>query len=362
MRFGERVSHWDLEENELARAIRERRESGLPFRDLTEANPTRCGFASAAPILDDVRVYAPEPLGLLAAREAVAAYYAERGVVVSPDAIVLTASTSEAYSFLLKLLTSPGDQILVPAPSYPLFDFIADLELVSLAPFRLAWDGTLWRLDRESLARAVTPRARALVVVHPNNPTGSYIKNDEREFLVDFCIRHALALITDEVFFDYAFAPDANRAAWVASDLVLSFTLNGLSKTRALPHVKLGWIVVDGPPALRRAALDRLEIVSDTYLSASSAVQVSLPRLLALRHEVQTQILSHVIRHHTHGFRGIAPPLPVEGGWNAICPCPPPDFDFAMALARRGTFVYPGAFFGFDTDEFVVASLLAPIE
>ncbi|MBI3070586.1 MAG: pyridoxal phosphate-dependent aminotransferase [Deltaproteobacteria bacterium] len=362
MQFGKRVRKWDVAENELARAIRARRESGLPFRDFTSANPTLCGFAPTSPVLDDVRIYSPEPMGLRAAREAIAAYYAERGVALSPDAILLTASTSEAYSFLLKLLTSPGDQILVPAPSYPLFDFIADLELVSLAPYHLAWDGQAWRLDRASLTRAVTATTRAVMVVHPNNPTGSYIKKDERDDLIDFCDRHDLALITDEVFFDYAFGPDPSRAPWVASDRVLSFVLNGLSKTLALPHVKLGWIVVEGPPAIRRAALDRLEVISDTYLSVGSAIQVSLPRLLALRAAIQAPILSHVIRRHAHGFADLEMPLPVEGGWSAICPCPAPDFDFATDLARRGVFVHPGTFFGFEGESHVVVSLLAPFE
>ncbi|MGA3029043.1 MAG: pyridoxal phosphate-dependent aminotransferase, partial [Bryobacteraceae bacterium] len=244
------------EVNRITRRLGELHAAGVPILDLTESNPTRAGIAypavEIARLLSDARslTYEPQPAGLPAAREAVAGYYAERGEAADPARILLTASTSEGYAYLFKLLANPGDEVLVPRPSYPLFEFLAALESVRVTHYPLAYHGT-WNVDFDALRHAITPRTRAIVVVNPNNPTGSFLKPDEREQLIRLCRDHRLALISDEVFSDYAFEDDPNRVRTLAgaSD-VLTFVLSGLSKVVGLPQIKLGWMTVNGPDAL----------------------------------------------------------------------------------------------------------------
>ena len=257
--------HWDLRPNRIATLLEAKRRGGAVILDLTESNPTRAGFSyPAEEILQafaDRRslVYEPAPAGLLQAREAVAGYYSARGQSIKPERILLTASTSEAYSYLFKLVADPGDEVLVPRPSYPLFGYLAALESVRVVQYALTYHGG-WALDFDSLAGAVTPRTRALVLVNPNNPTGSFLKRDELEKLLGLCAERNLAIVSDEVFADYAFAADTRRVATLAGvEEVLTFCLSGLSKIAGLPQMKLGWIVIGGPAALCKEARERLE-------------------------------------------------------------------------------------------------------
>ncbi|HUI44282.1 MAG TPA: pyridoxal phosphate-dependent aminotransferase [Terriglobia bacterium] len=385
-----RRTEWPLEPNALTREIARRRERGLAIVDLTESNPTRCGFRyDSGAILRALAqpaalLYEPEPQGPVVARRAVSAYYAERGVHVEPGQIFLTASTSDAYSHLFRLLADSRDAVLVPQPSYPLFDFLAGLSDLEIVPYPLVYDSG-WRIDLDELAvqlgrgERTSHPARALVVVHPNNPTGSYVRADERRALFELCRCHHLALIADEVFSDYAFgaeAASADRAPTHAGlDASLTFTLSGLSKVSALPQMKLAWIVVSGPAAERRAAIDRLEIVADTYLSVSAPVAAALPELIETRRAIQPQIVDRLQRNLAELDRrliscgGRARRLQIEGGWYAVVQLAPEggtpldDDFFAVGLARDdGVVVHPGHFYGFATSGYVVLSLLPPPE
>ena len=270
MRFSERTN-WNTEENKLARAHRECVSSGLPLADLTASNPTRCGFVYNATVLaalNDVRAldYDPQPRGLAEAREALCAYYAVHGATVSPEQVLLTTSTSEAYSFLFRLLCDPGDEVLVPQPGYPLFDFLAGLDDVRLKPAPLVYDYG-WQLDPEGFRREITERTRAIVLVHPNNPTGHFTKPWEAEELARICRENDLALIVDEVFLDYGFAGEALSFAAGLSE-VLVFVVSGMSKIAGLPQMKAAWIVTTGSE--RTPALERLEVIADTFLSMNA--------------------------------------------------------------------------------------------
>lgn len=282
--FAQRTD-WRLTPNRWSQALEEHRRRGLPLLDLTESNPTRCGFRYDAPrileALADPRslTYQPEPRGLLSAREAVAAYYAERGAKVDPRQIFLTTSTSEAYAYVFRLLADPGDNLLAPSPSYPLFDFLARLNDLELIAYPLVYGGE-WQMDLHTLESRITERTRAVLVVHPNNPTGSFVRPGELDFLRRCCAKHSLAIIADEVFADYSWPrenpaggrveAEARVASHAATSEVLTFTLSGLSKISALPQMKLAWIVANGPENLLSSALARLEIIADTYLSVAA--------------------------------------------------------------------------------------------
>ncbi|MGH9852136.1 MAG: pyridoxal phosphate-dependent aminotransferase, partial [Blastocatellia bacterium] len=293
---------WSLESNRLAWLIEAKRKSGAPILDLTQSNPTQAGFdypteeILAALAQTPAMLYEPAPRGLIVAREAVAGYYAERGFSVDPEHIHLTASTSEAYSYLFKLLADQHQSVLVPQPSYPLFEFLAALEGVDLQPYELSYVHNLgWRIDFDSVERAITSDTRALIVVSPNNPTGSFIKLHEVEQLNAICAERGLALIVDEVFGDYGFDADESRAAsLVSNDAALTFVMSGLSKVLALPQMKLGWIVTNGPAGLRDEAIERLDLIADTFLSVGAPVQHSAPAWLPLRRALQDQILNRV--------------------------------------------------------------------
>jgi alanine-synthesizing transaminase len=369
-------TNWPLTPNRLSAAIAERRRQSRPILDLTESNPTRCGFEmEGRPILSalashEALKYEPDPRGILPAREAVASYYAERGSPVPPDQIFLTAGTSEAYSYVFRLLANAGDNVLTPQPSYPLFDYLAGLNDLELASYSLRYAHG-WHLDAGSLEARRTSRTRAIVVVHPNNPTGSFIRRAELDFLVDNCRRHHLALVADEVFADYALEPDEQRVPSHAGvSEALTFTLSGLSKISALPQMKLAWIVVNGPAEILRPALDRLEIIADTYLSVGAPMAAALPRLLELRRRIQPQILERVrgnLRRLDEMLGSNSPltRLATEGGWCAIVRLPSvrSDEDWAIELLiEEGVLVHPGHFYDFSSEGYLVLSLLPPPE
>lgn len=366
-------TRWDLTPNRLARIVEAKRAAGEPVIDLTESNPTRAGIPYPSglltPLADPAALrYEPTPWGLEPAREAVAADFAHRGFPLRPDRILLTASTSEAYSFLFKLLCDPGDEVLVPRPGYPLFDYLAGLESVRVVSYPLEYDGA-WRLDVAALATAVTSRSRAVVTVNPNNPTGSYLKRDEARALRALCAERGLALISDEVFADYALREDPSRMGSVAEDgSGLAFALGGLSKSCGLPQLKLAWIATSGPEGIRKEALSRLEVVADAFLSVGTPVQVAAPSLLARRAELQAPIQAR-LRENGETLRSrlaVSSParlLEPEGGWYAVLRVPathPEEIQVARLLEQSNVLVHPGYFFDFPTEAYLVLSLLPP--
>ena len=366
---------WDLTPNRLTSLLEARRRRGQPVLDLTETNPTRVGIACPpdllAPLADPRALrYEPSPRGLAAARWAVAEDHARRGVPVDPDRIFLTASTSEAYAWLFKLLCDPGDAVLVPRPSYPLFSYLARLESVDVHPYALSYDGE-WHLSVDAVREALTARTRAVVVVSPNNPTGSYLKRTEADVLLALCAERNLAVVSDEVFADYAFAPDPRRVASLAGDgAALAFSLGGLSKSCGLPQLKLAWIAVSGPEKWRARAIERLEVVADTYLSVSTPVQRAAGALLARRPELQRPIAERVdanrdaLRRRA-GAGSPATILHAEGGWSAVLQVPATNSEddlVARLLQEHGVLVHPGYFFDFPREAFLVLSLLPPPE
>jgi hypothetical protein len=360
---------WDAHPNPLSTLLAEKRANGAAILDLTESNPTRAALnyprEELLTAFADPRAltYDPDPRGLLSAREAVSEYYAQRNVEVSPSRILLTASTSEAYSYLFKLLANPGDEILVPHPSYPLFDYLAAMESVAVRQYPLRYDG-VWHIDFPALASAITPRTRAIVVVNPNNPTGSYLQRTEWEHLQTL----GLPILSDEVFSDFSFTPDPQRIATLTGqNSVLTFSMSGLSKIAGLPQMKLGWIVASGPD--HAAALDGLEWIADTYLSVSTPVQLALPRLLAAARSVQEQIRNQTrsnLEHLRKNLLATTSPcrcLTVEGGWYAVLEVPRIRTEeewVLQLLAEKDVLVQPGFFYDFESEAFLVLSLLTP--
>jgi len=363
--------HWDLRPNRLTRLLDEKRRKGAPVLDLTESNPTRAGFFYPEEVvraLADPRAlrYDPEPAGSPAAREAVCRYYAGAGDTVDPDRVLLTASTSEAYAYLFKLLADPGDEVLAPRPSYPLFEFLAAMESLRVVPYPLVFHGG-WSIDCRALAAAVTGRTRAVVLVNPNNPTGSFLKRDELRFLIDLCRERKLAIVSDEVFADFAFAEDARRVRTLAGGCeTLAFSMSGLSKIAGLPQMKLGWIVIAGPAAAAGEAREKLELIADTYLSVGTPVQHAAARLLELGGGIRSQIASRVRANLDSLQAAISPEsacrvLPVEGGWYATMQAPRILREEEWALELLGeddVLVQPGFFYDFESEAFLVLSLL----
>ena len=368
MRFSRRTE-WNTEESELARAHRERARAGLPIADLTASNPTRCGFAydrSLLAALSDPGAldYDPQPRGMLHAREAVCRYYAEHGVAVSPEQVVLTTSTSEAYSFLFRLICDPGSEILTPQPGYPLFDFLAGLDDVRLKAAPLVYDHG-WQIDPEGFRRAITPDTRAIVLVHPNNPTGHFTKPWEAEALARLCREYGLSLIVDEVFLDYGFSAAPGSFA-AGLEGVPVFVFSGLSKIAGLPQMKAAWIVATGPDAV--LALERLEVVADTFLSMNAPVQCALPVWLEGRETIQRQIRERATANLAELDRQLGRQesirrLDAEGGWYAVLRIPAlqPDEQTVLGLLERGVWVHPGYFFGMEESGWLVLSLLGPV-
>ena len=367
MRFSGRTN-WNTEESELARAHRLRTQAGLPIADLTASNPTRCGFTyppSLLQALADPRAldYDPQPKGSLAARQAVSDYYAGHGVALHPSQLLLTTSTSEAYSFLFRLLCDPGDEILIAQPGYPLFDFLAALDDVRLKAAPLVYDQG-WQIDAEAIRRAITPRTRGLVIVHPTNPTGHFTKPWEAAELARLCREFSLSLIVDEVFLDYGFGQPASSFA-SGLESVPVFVVSGMSKIAGLPQMKAAWIAVTGPA--QPEALDRLDVIADTFLSMNAPVQCALPAWLEERAGIQNQIRNRVAANLAELDRQLlrapaAQRLKLEGGWYAVLRIPAlePDEATVLALLERGVWVHPGYFFGMAESGWLVVSLLAP--
>jgi aspartate/methionine/tyrosine aminotransferase len=367
MGFSRRTG-WNTEESELARAHRLRAEAGLPIADLTASNPTRCGFEYSPELLaalaDPAALdYDPQPRGSLRAREAICGYYAEHGVRVRPEQIVLTTSTSEAYSYLFRLLLDPGNEIVVPQPGYPLFDFLATLDDVRLKNAPLVYDQG-WQVDPEGFRRAITPETRAIMLVHPNNPTGHFAKSWEAEELARLCRERDLSLIVDEVFLDYGFE-GSGRSFAAGLDGVPVFVVSGLSKIAGLPQMKAAWIVTTG--SAEAQALERLEVIADTFLSMNAPVQCALPKWIEGRAAIQEQIRERVAANLAELDRQLerlseVQRLEVEGGWYATLRIPAlrPDEQTVLALLERGVWVHPGYFFGMAEAGWLVVSLLGP--
>lgn len=378
-----------MERNRYTDVIDTARARGARLLDLTASNPTRVGLKyDSAAILDALRSeraldYDPQAKGLLVARQSVAKYYetlayGEREVAdnvsttdagskhatVDPERIVLTASTSEGYSYVFRLLCNAGDEVLVPKPSYPLFEFLADLQDVKLVPYPLIYDHG-WQMDFPSMEKAVTSRTRAVVIVHPNNPTGSYVKASELAPLNAFCREHGLALVVDEVFLDYALN-DTEHASFVWNRDVLTFTLSGLSKISALPQMKVAWMVTSGPENEVEAAIGRLEVIADTYLSMNAPVQWAIPALLEQRRDIQKQLLGRARNNLVELDRQLAAQsacqrLVVEGGWYAVLrvPVTRSDEELAIELVKeKSVLVHPGHFYDFPRDGYLVLSLI----
>ena len=382
--FSDRTN-WKLERNRFTQAVEEVRAGGAKVLDLTASNPTCVGLEydsrailgalASAEALD----YDPQAKGLLSAREAVARYYGEvfararrdfasnvSAKGVDAERIVLTTSTSEGYSFVFRLLCNAGDELLVPKPSYPLFEFLADLQDVRLVPYPLIYDHG-WQMDFPSMEKAVTERTRGVVLVHPNNPTGSYVSAGERELLNAFCREHGLAVIVDEVFLDYGL-DDRLRTSFAENRDVLTFTLSGLSKISALPQMKVAWVVTSGPDTEVAAAMGRLEVIADTYLSMNAPMQWAVPVLLEQRESIQRQLLERVQRNLAELDRQLAGQkacerLIADGGWYAVLrvPVTRSDEELAIELVReKSVVVHPGHFYDFPRDGYLVVSLITP--
>ncbi len=371
-----RRTEWDLSPNRISATLSACRESGRRILDLTETNPTRCGLGPPAEALASAisrgaaAAYEPDPMGDPAARASLAADYRARGVAVPADRLLLTASTSEAYAHLFRLLANPGDNVLVPTPSYPLFEHLADISDVTLGRYPLT-RSLDFAIDLDALVTRVDDRTRAILVVNPGNPTGTWIKRGEAAALHALCRDRAIALISDEVFSDFPFAEDPDRVATLAGPApALTFALNGLSKMLALPQLKLSWIAVGGPEPAAREAICRLELISDTFLSVNTPVQRALPELLAMRGPIQRTIRERLAANRrTLADRVVAHPacrLPAtEGGWSALIEVPRTRTEeewVIRALKSDGVLVHPGFFFNFDAEGMLVLSLLPPPE
>jgi alanine-synthesizing transaminase len=369
-------TNWKLTRNRLTEALDEARSSGARVLDLTISNPTRAGLRYDEPLIlqslasPHALDYDPQPRGLPNALAAVASYYQNQHGIrgFDPEQLILTTSTSEGYSFVLRLLCNPGDELLVPKPSYPLFEFLADLQDVKLVPYPLIYDHG-WQMDFPSLEKAVTERTRGVVVVHPNNPTGSYVHSEEKKSLNRFCRKHELALIADEVFLDYAH-DRVPQPSFVANEDVLTLTLSGVSKISALPQMKVAWIATSGPAREVKDALARLEVIADTFLSMNAPIQWAVPALLEQRKSIQQQLLDRMLGNlaeldHQLATQKTCERLSVEGGWYAVLRVPVTQTDEELAvdlLRRKSVLVHPGHFYDFLSDGYLVLSLIAPEE
>ena len=371
-------TNWHLEPNRFATALDEHRRSGKRLFDLTNSNPTTCGFRYpeerifAALGNRRTLLYEPQSQGLRQAREAIAEYYRGRPGFfggekhVDPERIVIASGTSEAYSYIFRLLCEVEDEVLVPTPSYPLFQYLADLADIRPVPYALLYDHA-WQVDFAGLSEVLTGRSKAVMVVHPNNPTGSFIQREEAQELAEICARRGMAIIADEVFLDYADGAEPPRSFAFQSP-ALTFTLSGLSKISLLPQMKLAWIVVNGPDNLVLPAMERLEVIGDTYLSPSTPGQLALSEMLAIREDLQTQMRQR-IRENVAFLDGLLRQgesvnrLEREGGWYAVLrvPATGSDEDLAISLLENsGVLAHPGHFFDFPKDGFLVLSLIVP--
>jgi aspartate/methionine/tyrosine aminotransferase len=369
--FSDRT-RWNLEENRLSRRLAELRAAGKPILDLTRSNPTECGFgydekgieralAQPASLL-----YQPNARGIRSAREGVSAYYEQWQVPVAVDDLILTSGTSEGYSFLFRLLCNPGEEVLIPAPGYPLFDFLADLCDVKLVRYPLFYDHG-WHIDFPALDAASSTRTKALIVVHPNNPTGHYTSASEQAALADFCAQRGIALIADEVFLDFSHKNTRARS-FASANEAPTFTLSGLSKICGLPQIKLAWVVVGGPANEKTEALARLEVIADAYLSVATPVQLAAAALLTMRDSFQAQVIARVQANLREldaqvSKQSACNRLLCDGGWSAVLriPAVQSDEDLAITLlAKASAYVHPGHFYDFAQSGHVVVSLIVP--
>jgi alanine-synthesizing transaminase len=368
--FAERTN-WNLAGNRLSEALARHRASGKRLLDLTASNPTECGFEYDGEVIlaalgnPAALRYEPNPKGLESARLAVTEYYSGLGARASADDIFLTSSTSEAYSYVFRLLCNPGDELLIPAPSYPLFSFLADVLDVKLVRYPLVYDHG-WQIDFHSLQGAVTARTRGVIVVNPNNPTGHFVKGNELQALNDICLTRSLAIIADEVFLDFGLG-GALPLTLATNNQALTFVMSGLSKVAGLPQMKMAWLIANGPATLKTQAIEKLEIIADTYLSANAPVQLAAPSFLERRGGFQKQLMTRVRRNLEELDRQLAGQkncsrLLVEGGWYVVLRVPVMRSDEELALALlegRDVYVHPGHFFDFPADGYLVLSLIA---
>jgi len=370
--------NYNTEENKLSALLKDKKSAGISVLDLMESNPTNAGFDfDEAGILNAVSKseslkYLPHPKGLKTARKAVAQYYKEKNIEINIDNIFLTSGTSEAYSFIFKLLTDPGDEILIPNPGYPLFSFIAEMESVNIKNYKLKYsDGNFWSIDFESLKSGIADKTKAVIIVNPNNPAGNYIKAKEINELLRICREHKIAVICDEVFLDYPVESDRKNIFSVAGiNYVLTFTLSGLSKICGLPQMKLSWIIVGGPKKECNEAKEKLEIITDTYLSVGAPVQLAVGSLLVNRDFIQAQIKDRILRNYeflkseliANEFADL---MKTDGGWYAVLKIKIKISEENMAfemLDKKDVYIHPGFFFDFKDEGYIVVSLLTPAE
>jgi len=366
-------TEWKLTPNRFTQAQADQRAAGMEVLDLSMSNPTRAGLPYDEAILQalvqpEALDYDPQPKGLLSARQAAARYYHDAHDIygVDPESLILTTSTSEAYSYAFRTLCNPGDEVLIPSPSYPLFDFLAEIQDVKLVRYPLLYDHG-WQIDFHALEQAVTARSRAVIAVHPNNPTGNFLKPAEMAKLNSICSAREMAIIADEVFLDFAL--DENRpASFAANRGAATFTLSGISKICGLPQMKAAWLIASGPQQWKREALARLEVIADTFLSVNAPVQLAIPKFLEQRHAFQEQVLTRVRGNLAELDRQVAAQkvnsrLKVEGGWCAVLrvPATRSDEDLAVELlTTQGLSVHPGHFYDFPSDGLLVVSLITP--
>jgi alanine-synthesizing transaminase len=368
--FAERTN-WNLSANRLSEALARHRASGKRLLDLTASNPTECDFEYDSELIlaalhnPGALRYEPNPKGLASARLAVTEYYSSHGAAISAEDIVLTASTSEAYSFVFRLLCNPGDELLIPAPSYPLFGFLADIQDVKLVRYPLLYDHG-WQIDFHSLQQAFTSRTRGVIVVNPNNPTGHFVKENELAQLNEICASQEAALIADEVFLDFSLSKE-KAISFAGNPGALTFAMSGLSKIAGLPQMKMAWLVASGPTTLKKQALEKLEIIADTYLSPSAPAQLATPTFLEQRGGFQKQLLARTNQNLRELDRQLAAQkacsrLQVEGGWYVVLRVPATRSDEEVALSlleAKDVYVHPGHFFDFPADGYLAVSLIA---
>jgi alanine-synthesizing transaminase len=364
-------TNWNLKPNRLAEALERHKSSGRRLLDLSASNPTECGFKyDSAAIMRSLcspasLQYRPEPKGLKSARQAVADYYTEHGEHVAIDDLILTASTSEAYSFIFRLLCNPGDELLIPTPGYPLFDFLADVNDVKLIRYALFYDHG-WHIDTHALKQAITSRTRGVIVVHPNNPTGHFTRLEEIAQLNQICSNGNMAIVADEVFLDFSLGEP--QKSFVANDGALTFTMSGISKISGLPQMKFAWLIASGPENEKREALARLEMIADTYLSLNAPIQLAAPVLLQQRKQFHQQLTARVRTNLGEIDSQLAKNpqisrLVVEGGWYAVLRIPATHSDEEIAIAlleKHDVYVHPGHFYDFPGDGYLVVSLITP--
>jgi len=366
-----RRTAWSLSANRINGALERLKRDKVSVLDLTQSNPTRCGFSYPAdeitsPLVNDTNIrYEPDPKGMSMARQTVSRYYADKGLSVDRDRVFLTASTSEAYTYLFRLLADPGDRILFPRPSYPLFAFLGDINDLDIKTYPLNYHQG-WRMDMESIKRELTANTKAIVVVNPNNPTGSFVKAGEFGHLTDLSSRHGLALISDEVFADYPFQGPKSHVSLAGHDRVLNFTLGGISKALGLPQMKLSWIAVNGPDEQVIDAAGRLEIIADTYLSVNTPVQNAFKDWMDFKARIQAEILKRITSNRAFLQERLATAAPcalldADGGWYAVIKLPDgiDEEEFTLAMLNEDhVLVHPGYFFDFDMEPIIVVSLL----